>query len=159
MISILIFDFFIRFAIPMMHLNLGRDNTAYNFIKFWLMKSSKCGGPYESWETTNETYDCNWGSYIAFADDQLPFDYKSLKGQDKKENLIKELNIDVSEPPSFMDSLFYIHLCIIKCNAMDGMSEDQRKEQESHLKVSFLTFTKLLNAGGPILGACITYYI
>ena len=140
MISILIFDFFIRFAIPMMHLNLGRDNTAYNFIKFWLMKSSKCGGPYESWETTNETYDCNWGAYISFADDQLPFDYKSLKSQDKKENLIEELNIDVSEPPSFMDSLFYIHLCIIKCNAMDGMSEDQRMEQESHLKVTFLDF-------------------
>ena len=136
-----IFDiFFVRFAIPMMHLNLGKDNEAYNFIKFWLMKSSKCGGPYESWETTNETYDCNWGAYISFAEDQLPFDYKSWAwlNHDKKENLIKELDIDVSEPPSFLDSLFYIHLCIIKCNAMDGMSEDQRKEQESHLKVKFL---------------------
>ena len=128
-----------------MHLNLGKDNEAYNFIKFWLMKSSKCGGPYESWETTNETYDCNWGAYISFAEDQLPFDYKSLAwlDQDKKENLLKELDIDVSEPPSFLDSLFYIHLCIIKCNAMDGMSEDQMKEQESHIKVKFMTFTKV----------------
>ena len=61
----------------------------------------------------------------------------SLKGQDKEENLIEELNIDVSQPPCYLDSLFFIHLSIIKCNTMNGMPKDQRKEQESHLQVTF----------------------
>ena len=61
----------------------------------------------------------------------------SLRGQDKEENLIEELNIDVSQPPCYLDSLFFIHLSIIKCNTMNGMPKDQRKEQESHLQVTF----------------------
>ena len=67
--------------------------------------------------------------------DQLPFDKMSLKGQVKEENLIKELDIDVSQAPCYLDSLFFIHLSIIKCNTMNGMSKDHRKEQESHLQV------------------------
>ena len=73
--------------------------------------------------------------------DQLPFAKMSLKGQVKEENLIKELDIDVSQAPCYLDSLFFIHLSIIKCNTMNGMSKDHKKEQESHLQV----FIYLLN--------------
>ena len=75
--------------------------------------------------------------FIEFVD-QKPFDELSLKGQDKEENLIKELNIDVSQPPCYLDSIFFIHLSIIKCNIINGMPKDQRKEQESHLEVNII---------------------
>jgi hypothetical protein len=124
------FSTFIRYGVPMMYLNLGQDDDAYNFIKFWLLETKKsrdmhvkCPGLF-------------WSPYISF-EDQNPFDKMSLEGQVKEENLIEELNIDVSQAPCYLDSLFFIHLSIIKCNTMNGMPKDQRKEQESHLRVTF----------------------
>ena len=108
----------------MMYLNLGQDDDAYNFIKFWLLETKK----------TRMKCPRQWKCFVEFGD-QRPFDKMSLKGQDKKENLIKELDIDVSQAPCYLDSLFFIHLSIIKCNTMNGMSKDHRKEQESHLQV------------------------
>ena len=32
---------FIRYGVPMMYLNLGQDDEAYNFIKFWLWETKK----------------------------------------------------------------------------------------------------------------------
>jgi len=128
-----------RYGVPMMYLNLGQDDDAYNFIKFWLLETKKtcdmnmkCTG---QWKTRDTHMKCTgqWNPFIEF-EDQKPFDKMSLKGQDKEENLIKELNIDVSQPPCYLDSLFFIHLSIIKCNTMNGMPKDQRKEQESHLE-------------------------
>ena len=121
------FSNFIRYGVPMMYLNLGQDDEAYNFIKFWLWETKK---------TCDMHMKCSGQlkPFIEF-EDQKPFVKMSLKGQDKEENLIEELNIDVSQPPCYLDSLFFIHLSIIKCNIMNGMPKDQRKEQESHLEV------------------------
>ena len=118
---------FIRYGVPMMYLNLGQDDEAYNFIKFWLWETKK---------TCDMHMKCSGQlkPFIEF-EDQKPLDKMSLKGQDKEENLIEELNIDVSQPPCYLDSLFFIHLSIIKCNTMNSMPKDQRKEQESHLEV------------------------
>jgi len=125
-----------RYGVPMMYLNLGQDDEAYNFIKFWLWETKKtCDKNMSCHGNSINHKSCpgRWNPFIEF-EDQKPFVKMSLKGQDKEENLIEELNIDVSQPPCYLDSLFWIHLSIIKCNTMNGMPKDQRKEQESHLQ-------------------------
>ena len=61
------FCIFIRYGVPMMYLNLGQDDEAYNFIKFWLwetkkardMHKKKCPGQF-------------WVPYISFEDTVWP---------------------------------------------------------------------------------------
>ena len=36
-----LFSTFIRYGVPMMYLNLGQDDEAYDFIKFWLWETKK----------------------------------------------------------------------------------------------------------------------
>ena len=75
---------------------MGQDDDAYNFIKFWLLETKKtcdmhmkCTG---QWKTRDTHMKCTgqWNPFIEF-EDQKPFDKMSLKGQDKEENLIKNL--------------------------------------------------------------------
>ena len=114
----------LRYGITMMYLNLGQDDDAYKFVKYWLKKSKKrSGGPND------------WKAFIMIPGNKHPISYSSMEGQNKKENLLQALNIDIYQEPCYLDCLFYIYLAIIKCNTMAGMPKDERAEQELHLKV------------------------
>ena len=61
-----------------------------------------------------------------FGDDLLPFTEIAMKGQDKNEDIMEALSIDVNKKPYFPYLGFYITLAIIKKNNFEASKVDEQ---------------------------------
>jgi len=107
------FKLLLRALVPLMMIQLGRDDDAYNFIKFWLKNTPKS---------------CNFqiSEDEIFLKD-LPFTEYTMKDQDKNEDIFEVLGIGL-EKPYFLYVTFFISLAIIKKNNFDTTKDPKQME-------------------------------
>ena len=103
----------LRALVPLLMIQLGRDDDAYNFIKFWLKNTPK-------------------SCYFQIAEDdlfseKLPFTEFTMKDQDKNEDIFEVLGIGL-EKPYFLYVTFFICLAIIKKNNYDATKDPKQME-------------------------------
>jgi len=98
----------LRNWIPLLMLQLGKDDEAYNFIKFWLKNTPvlQVKGDDQAfyWRTSEE----------GVFDNVLPFTEFTMTGQDKNEDIMEELSIDESKKPYFTYLVYFVTLAAIK---------------------------------------------
>jgi hypothetical protein len=92
---------YFRGFVPIHLIQLGQDDEAYNFIKFWL-------------KNTPKGQDFTVGEEGLFPD--LPFKEHTMKDQDKNEDIFEALGIKFADKPYFIYITFYVCLAIIKKN-------------------------------------------
>ena len=107
------FKLYLRALVPLLMIQLGRDDDAYNFIKFWLKNTPK-------------------SCYFQIAEDdlfseKLPFTEFTMKDQDKNEDIFEVLGIGL-EKPYFIYITFFISLAIIKKNNFDATKDPKQME-------------------------------
>ena len=107
------FKLYLRALVPLLMIQLGRDDDAYNFIKFWLKNTPK-------------------SCYFQIAEDglfseKLPFTEFTMKDQDKNEDIFEVLGIGL-EKPYFLYVTFFICLAIIKKNNYDATKDLKQME-------------------------------
>jgi hypothetical protein len=114
---------YLRALVPLLLIQLGRDDEAYNFIKFWL-------------KNTPKEQDYITGEDGLFPN--LPFKEHTMKDQDKHEDIFEVLDIKMDEKPYFIYITFYVCLAIIKKKIYDTTKDEPQK---SHF-VKYLRYTK-----------------
>ena len=107
------FKLLLRALVPLLMIQLGRDDDAYNFIKFWLKNTPE-------------------SCYFQIAEDdlfseKLPFTEFTMKDQDKNEDIFEVLGIGL-EKPYFLYVTFFICLAIIKKNNYDATKDPKQME-------------------------------
>jgi len=107
------FKLLLRALVPLLMIQLGRDDDAYNFIKFWLKNTPK-------------------SCYFQIAEDdlfseKLPFTEFTMKDQDKNEDIFEVLGIGL-EKPYFLYVTFFICLAIVKKNNYDATKDPKQME-------------------------------
>jgi len=104
---------YLRALVPLLMLQLGKDDDAYNFIKFWVKNTPK-------------------DIYYQIGEDglfpQLPFTEFTMKDQDKTEDLFKVLDKE-AEKPYFIYFPFYVCLAIIKRNNYHATKDKNQERQ------------------------------
>ena len=113
----------LRAHVPLLLIQLGRDDEAYNFIKFWL-------------KNTPKEQDFSVGELGLFPD--LPFKEHTMKDQDKNEDIFEALGIKMNEKPYFIYITFYVCLAIIKKNIYDATKDENQKR----LFIKYLGYAK-----------------
>jgi len=127
------FKLLLRALVPLLMIQLGRDDDAYNFIKFWLKNTPK-------------------SCYFQIAEDdlfseKLPFTEFTMKDQDKNEDIFEVLGIGL-EKPYFLYVTFFICLAIIKKNNYDATKDPKQMEHfKKTLKYIKLHFKNLVKEG------------
>jgi len=114
---------YLRALVPLLLIQLGRDDEAYNFIKFWL-------------KNTPKEQDFSVGELDLFPD--LPFKEHTMKDQDKNEDIFEALGIQMNEKPYFIYITFYVCLAIIKKNIYDATKDENQKR----LLIKYLSYAK-----------------
>ena len=114
---------YLRAIIPLLLIQLGRDDEAYNFIKFWL-------------KNTPKEQDFTLGEEGLFPD--LPFLEHTMKDEDKNEDIFEVLGIKMDENPYFIYITFYICLAIVKKNIYDTTKD----ENQLRLFIKYLGYAK-----------------
>jgi len=114
---------YFRALVPLLFIQLGQDDEAYNFIKFWL-------------KNTPKEQDFTVGEEGLFPN--LPFLEQTLKKQDKSEDIFEVLGIKMDEKPYFIYVTFYVCLAIIKKNIYDATKDENQKR----LFIKYLGFAK-----------------
>ena len=105
---------YLRALVPLLMIQLGKDDEAYNFIKFWL-------------KNTRKDFFFTVGEDGLFP--QLPFTEITMKDQDKNEDLFKVCESAGSEKPYFLHFPFYVCLAIIKMNNYYETKDENQKKQ------------------------------
>ena len=105
---------YLRSLVPLMMIQLGRDDEAYNFIKFWLKHTPKSSKYHISEDGV-------------FMEEDLPFIEYTMKDQDKNEDIFEVLGIG-SEQPYFIYVTFFISLAIIKKNNFEATKDEKQME-------------------------------
>ena len=105
---------YLRALVPLLMIQLGKDDEAYNFIKFWL-------------KNTRKDFFLTVGEDGLFP--QLPFTEITMKDQDKNEDLFKVCEYAGSEKPYFLHFPFYVWLAIIKMNNYYETKDENQKKQ------------------------------
>ena len=103
---------YFRAHVPLLFIQLGQDDMAYNFIKFWL-------------KNTPKEQDFTVGEEGLFPD--LPFLENTMKNQDKNEDIFEVLGIKRDEKPYFIYITFFVCLAIIKKNIYDATKDVKQK--------------------------------
>jgi len=106
------YHLYLRALIPLIMIELGKDDDAYNFIKFWLINTPK---------------NCDFVTSEDGTFPNLPFIEVTMQGQDKNEDILEVLGVG-SERPYFIYVTFYIILAIIKKNNFDATKDVKQKE-------------------------------
>jgi len=124
--------FHLRMFIPLFMIQLGDDDRAYNFIKFWVKIT-----PFQEFVT-----------HEARLFNNLPFTQVTMKDQDKKENFFKALGIGMEDTPYFPHLIFYVCLAIIKKNNFDA-TKDRKQNQDfiqlmEYIKLHYQDFLKII---------------
>jgi len=108
------FKLYLRALVPLLMIQLGRDDDAYNFIKFWL-------------KNTPKSCDFQISEDGLFLEKDLPFTEYTMKEQDKNEDIFEVLGIGL-EKPYFIYVTFFISLAIIKKNNFDATKDPKQME-------------------------------
>jgi len=108
------FEMYLRALVPLMLIQLGRDDEAYNFIKFWL-------------KNTPKSCDFQISEDGLFLEKDLPFTEYTMKDQDKNEDIFEVLGIGL-EKPYFIYVTFFLSLAIIKKNNFDATKDPKQME-------------------------------
>ena len=108
------FKLYLRALVPLLMIQLGRDDDAYNFIKFWL-------------KNTPKSCDFQISEDGLFLEKDLPFTEYTMKDQDKNEDIFEVLGIGL-EKPYFIYVTFFISLAIIKKNNFDATKDPKQME-------------------------------
>jgi len=108
------FKLYLRALVPLLMIQLGRDDDAYNFIKFWL-------------KNTPKSCDFQISEDGLFLEKDLPFTECTMKDQDKNEDIFEVLGIGL-EKPYFIYVTFFISLAIIKKNNFDATKDPKQME-------------------------------
>ena len=108
------FKMYLRALVPLMLIQLGRDDEAYNFIKFWL-------------KNTPKSCDFQISEDGLFLEKDLPFTEYTMKDQDKNEDIFEVLGIGL-EKPYFIYVTFFLSLAIIKKNNFDATKDPKQME-------------------------------
>jgi len=111
------FYMYLRALVPLLYIQLGRDEEAYNFIKFWL-------------KNTPRSQDFHISEDGLWLESNLPFVEYTMKDQDINEDIFEVLGIG-SEKPYFIYITFFISLAIIKKNNFEKTKDEK---QEEHFK-------------------------
>ena len=114
---------YFRGFVPIHLIQLGQDDEAYNFIKFWL-------------KNTPKEQDFSVGELDLFPD--LPFKEHTMKDQDKNEDIFEALGIEMNEKPYFIYITFFVCLAIVKKNIYDATKDENQKE----LFIKYLSYAK-----------------
>ena len=108
------FKMYLRALVPLLLIQLGRDDEAYNFIKFWL-------------KNTPKSCDFQISEDGLFLEKDLPFTEYTMKDQDKNEDIFEVLGIGL-EKPYFIYVTFFLCLAIIKKNNFDATKDPKQME-------------------------------
>ena len=108
------FKMYLRALVPLLLIQLGRDDEAYNFIKFWL-------------KNTPKSCDFQISEDGLFLEKDLPFTEYTMKDQDKNEDIFQALDINMDEKPYFIYITFFVCLSIIKKNIYDASKDETQK--------------------------------
>ena len=124
---------YFRGFVPIHLIQLGQDDEAYNFIKFWL-------------KNTPKGQDFTVGEEGLFPD--LPFKEYTMKDQDKNEDIFEVLGIKFDEKPYFIYIAFYVCLAIIKKNAYCATKDkNQLRLFSKYMDYAKKHFGKILKDG------------
>jgi len=123
----------LRNWVPLLMLQLGKDDEAYNFIKFWLkntpvkqVEGCTTFGPEAFYWRTSED---------GVFDNVLPFTEFTMTGQDKNEDIMEVLSIDENKKPYFTYLVFFVTLAAIKRNNFEATKDEAQKTHfEKYLK-------------------------
>jgi len=127
-------EMYLRALVPLMLIQLGRDDEAYNFIKFWL-------------KNTPKSCDFQISEDGLFLEKDLPFVEYTMKDQDKTEDIFEVLGIGL-EKPYFIYVTFFITLAIIKKNNFDATKDPEQMEHfKKTLKYIKCHFKNLVKKG------------
>jgi len=123
---------YLRALVPLLMLQLGKDDDAYNFIKFWL-------------KNTPKNFPFKVGEDGLFP--QLPFSEITMKNQDKNEDIFKVLE-KTTEKPYFIYFPFYVCLAIIKWNIYLA-TKDYKQERQFIICLKYIknSYKHLLKDG------------
>jgi len=115
----------LRNWVPLLMLQLGKDDEAYNFIKFWLkntpvkqVEGCTTFGPEAFYWRTSED---------GVFDNVLPFSEFTMTGQDKNEDIMEALSIDENKKPYFTYLVFFVTLAAIKKNNFEATKDEAQK--------------------------------
>merc|ERR1711971_661997 len=125
----------LRNWIPLLMLQLGKDDEAYNFIKFWLKNT-----PVQQVEGDDQAFYWRTSEDGVF-DDVLPFTEFTMTGykdqaialadcqscQDKNEDIMEALSIDENKKPYFTYLVFFVTLAAIKKNNFEATKDEAQK--------------------------------
>jgi len=111
----------LRTWIPLLMLQLGKDDEAYNFIKFWLKNTpvQQVKGDDQAfyWQTSED----------GVFDNVLPFTEFTMTGQDKNEDIMEALSIDESKKPYFTYLVYFVTLAAIKKKNFEATKDEAQK--------------------------------
>jgi len=111
----------LRNWIPLLMLQLGKDDEAYNFIKFWLKNT-----PVQQVKGDDQAFYWRTSEDGVF-DDVLPFTEFTMTGQDKNEDIMEALSIDENKKPYFTYLVFFVTLAAIKRNNFEATKDEAQK--------------------------------
>jgi len=116
------FNMYLRALVPLMMIQLGKDDEAYNFIKFWLKNTPKS---------------CDFAISEDGLFPNLPFTEYTMKDQDKTEDIFEVLDIGL-EKPYFIYVTFIICLVLIKWNNYCENMSDPTQMEHSHKYLKYI---------------------
>jgi len=116
------YNMYLRALVPFMMVQLGKDDEAYNFIKFWLKNTPKS---------------CDFSICEDGLFPNLPFTEYTMKDQDKTEDILEVLGIGL-EKPYFIYVTFFICLVLIKLHNYFENQEDPTQMEHHHKYLKYI---------------------